>query len=433
MLSDAAPKSGLHRQSWIVVAVWLVAAALMVSQAIPSIREWKLGDPDDAMRLLQVRDWLAGQGWFDVTQYRLNPPHGGPMHWSRLVDLPIAAVILLATPFFNQHGAETAALIGVPLLTLGVAMLVIHRIALRLMDELGALLAVVAAPLSLGAMTQMKILRIDHHGWQIVCALIALLAMLDDRPRRSGAIAGAAVAAWLNISIEGLPFAAAVGAWFAIEWLMNSSAARLKAYLEMLALVSAALFGATHSPSSWFAYPHDVLNIAHIAGFAAAWLCVAAAARLRLPHPAARLGVLVGTGIVTMGVLFAVDPHFLQPPFASLDPLVKTLWYDRVQEGRPIWQLSSLDAAVSYAQPLVGLAGALLALWLTRGAERYRWAVFTYVLCEMTIAGAVVTREMTIASMIALPGTAFLCKTALSGARRIGAMPVRTWQLRVRS
>ena len=75
------------------------------------------------MRLMQVRDWIAGQSWFDVTQYRLNPPSGGPMHWSRLVDIPIAAVMLIARPLAGQHGAETAALIVVPLATLFIAML----------------------------------------------------------------------------------------------------------------------------------------------------------------------------------------------------------------------------------------------------------------------------------------------------------------------
>src|SRR5437763_9686188 len=48
---------------------------------------------DDAMRLVQIRDLLAGQNWFDLTQYRLNPPAGVPTHWSRLIDLPIALLI----------------------------------------------------------------------------------------------------------------------------------------------------------------------------------------------------------------------------------------------------------------------------------------------------------------------------------------------------
>ena len=178
MNDQAGPQLELKRELRLVVLAWLAASAWMIFSAIPAIRDWRFPDPDDAMRLVQVRDWLAGQSWFDVTQYRLSAPQGGPMHWSRLVDLPIAAIILLARPFAGQHGAETAALIIVPLLTLGIAMLLVHRIAFRLMGTRAALLAVLATPLSLGAMKQMKILRIDHHGWQIVLALLAMLAIL---------------------------------------------------------------------------------------------------------------------------------------------------------------------------------------------------------------------------------------------------------------
>lgn len=48
---------------------------------------------DDAMRLVEVRDLLAGQNWFDLTQYRLNSPNGVVTHWSRLIDLPLAVLI----------------------------------------------------------------------------------------------------------------------------------------------------------------------------------------------------------------------------------------------------------------------------------------------------------------------------------------------------
>src|ERR1700752_4875323 len=48
---------------------------------------------DDAMRLVDVRDFLAGQSWFDLTQHRLSPPEGVAMHWSRLIDLPLAMLI----------------------------------------------------------------------------------------------------------------------------------------------------------------------------------------------------------------------------------------------------------------------------------------------------------------------------------------------------
>ena len=42
------------------------------------------------MRLVEVRDLIAGQGWFDLTQHRLDPP-GVSMHWSRVIDAPLAA------------------------------------------------------------------------------------------------------------------------------------------------------------------------------------------------------------------------------------------------------------------------------------------------------------------------------------------------------
>ena len=37
-------------------------------------------DPDDQLRLVQLRDFLGGQSWFDTTQYRMNAPQGAPMH-----------------------------------------------------------------------------------------------------------------------------------------------------------------------------------------------------------------------------------------------------------------------------------------------------------------------------------------------------------------
>jgi hypothetical protein len=41
------------------------------------------------MRLVEVRDLIAGQGWFDLTQHRLDPP-GVSIHWSRVIDAPLA-------------------------------------------------------------------------------------------------------------------------------------------------------------------------------------------------------------------------------------------------------------------------------------------------------------------------------------------------------
>ena len=426
MISAIRTRLASRRELLAVFAIWLVVSCWMAWKARMGVAQRLFPDPDDAMRLAQVRDWLGGQSWFDVTQYRLNAPWGGPMHWSRLVDVPIAVVILLARPLLGPEGAESAALFIVPLVTLGVAMLLVYKIAAKLMDRPAALLAVLATPASLGAMKQMRVMRIDHHGWQIVLGLLSILALMDKRPRRAGLISGAAMALWLNISIEGLPFAAAIGAGLALEWLLDASAGeRLKAYLGALAVASVALFGLTHAPSTWLAHPHDAVNDAHLAGFCAAWLCCLAMVRPGVASPWSRAALLALAGAVTAGAAFLVDLHFLSGPFSSLDPVVRNYWYNGVDEGRPVWELAPIDAAAGLAQPVVGLVGALLAVWKAPAAQRREWIIFSYLLGAMALSGVFVIREATYASVVSLPGTAFLCEFALERARRLSLMPVR--------
>ena len=414
------------RDRLIVIGIWLAASALMAMLSLSSVRELKFPDPDDTMRLLEVRDWIGGQSWFDVTQYRLNGPAGVPMHWSRLVDIPIAAVILLFRPLLGQQGAESVALVAVPLLTLGIVMLLVHRIASELLTRRAALVAVAVAPVSLGALKQLRPMRIDHHGWQIVCALTALLAAMDERQRRSGIITGIAMALWLNISIEGLPFAAVIGALFSFRWIGDSSAAeRLKAYLAALAVGSIALFGLTHYPSIWLSQPRDVVTVAHLAAFSVAAIGCALVVRPTVASPRSRVLILGVVGIATVVTMFGVDPHWTQGPWATLDPLVREFWYNRVDEGLPIWQVEWGQGAMGLAQPLVGLAGALLAFRRSSGMQRMRWATYLFLLSGATLCGICVLRSLTTASIIALPGTALLCQLAFRRAQKLSLMPLR--------
>ncbi|HEX6411256.1 MAG TPA: AcrB/AcrD/AcrF family protein, partial [Sphingomicrobium sp.] len=79
---------------WIVVGVWLAFCVYFTIERWNGIRLFSLGDTDDNLRMSQVRALLGGQDWFDLRQYKLNPPAGADIHWSRLVDLPIAGLIL---------------------------------------------------------------------------------------------------------------------------------------------------------------------------------------------------------------------------------------------------------------------------------------------------------------------------------------------------
>jgi asparagine N-glycosylation enzyme membrane subunit Stt3 len=205
-----------------VALAWAMIAALLLVTNLQAILAYHFPDPDDTLRLVQVRDLIAGQGWFDLTQHRIDAADGGvPMHWSRLVDLPLAGVILALRGLIGQHAAETVALILVPLLTFGCALLLAGRIAWRVIGDEAAGFACLAMALSVPLVQQLRPMRIDHHGWQIVCVLVAMNGLMARSPRRGGWATGVALAAGLSISIEGLPLAAAICGVIALRWLRD--------------------------------------------------------------------------------------------------------------------------------------------------------------------------------------------------------------------
>ena len=58
---------------WLLL-FWLLAAAVLIHQKWAGIQWFALGDTDDNMRMAQVRALLGGQGWYDLRQYKLDPP-----------------------------------------------------------------------------------------------------------------------------------------------------------------------------------------------------------------------------------------------------------------------------------------------------------------------------------------------------------------------
>ncbi|MGO7426910.1 hypothetical protein ACCT09_45980, partial [Rhizobium ruizarguesonis] len=85
-----APRVGLRdllTRLWpTVIAYSVILAAAILITKLSGATDYVGPDNDDGMRLVEVRDFLAGQGWFDLMQYRLGLDGGTLMHWSRLID-----------------------------------------------------------------------------------------------------------------------------------------------------------------------------------------------------------------------------------------------------------------------------------------------------------------------------------------------------------
>ena len=210
---QAAPNMRLGINPNVLMPVLWLAAAVAI--AWPSINGgvFDAMAADDAMRLVQVRDLIGGQGWFDLFQHRLDPP-GASMHWSRVVDLPLAALILLLRPLLGMHGAEAVTLFLYPLLLLAAALALVAGIARHMSGNTAnaPITAVVLAVLSAPALIHFRPGAIDHHNAQIVLLLaVVLLTSQIEQSAIKGALGGVAASLSLAIGIEMLPAIAATG------------------------------------------------------------------------------------------------------------------------------------------------------------------------------------------------------------------------------
>ena len=382
-----------------VLLGWTVIALIAV------LRDWHLitalhfSDPDDVLRMVQVRDLLAGQNWFDLHQYRIAPPHGVVMHWSRLVDAPLAAVTLLLRPLLGEARAEVAAAVVVPLFTLLAAMLGIARLVARQLGGNLVLIASLLMMLMFPAIMQFKPLRIDHHGWQIVAVLAALNALLANTPRGAALLGGLSLAFGMSVSLELLPFAGLLGGLFVLRWWRDPAAWRwLVRYLDVLVLGSAAFFAVTRGPGDLTNYC-DAVSPAYLAGLSLIALCVHGLA-LRPAMP--RWWLLAGLGLAALAgiaLFLTIAPTCSTGPFARLDPLVRAFWFDNVKEGMPIWRQDWSVLLQMTVPPLPGLGAAIV---LARRESGRFWQEFALMLGGAILIALAVSRFSSVSSAMAI-------------------------------
>lgn len=401
----------MPRARWALVA-WLVCCVILLWLARENIAALNFRDPDDAMRLQQVRDWIGGQAFWDVSQHRVNPPAGGPMHWSRLVDAPIAALILLLRPLLGGSLAEAVACSLVPLLSLGVLTGALFAVTRRLGGDALALLAAVLLLASPTILVQFGPLRIDHHGWQIIMATLALCGALDRRAVHGGALAGLAIAVWLQISSEGLPYAALFGAVLAFwQWRRVEQAPRFIAFAAVLGGAALLLLLMLRGTVPLIQQQCDALSAAYVWPLAAFALATPLAFRLMGQHLAFRRLLAAGVGGGTAAATFLITGHqcLTGDPFQALGPVAYKLWYLQVMEGQPIWRQALSMMGLIVLPPLTGLAGSVMAIRSSRDvAERERWLVLAALLAGAVGVAIMVMRAMSVAHVLALPGIGWL-------------------------
>jgi hypothetical protein len=411
---------------WWLVLFWLVAAALLIYTRWNNINAFALGDTDDNMRIMQVRDLLAGQDWYDLRQYRLDPPGGADIHWSRLVDLPIAGIKLALTPLLGGLAAEKAAVAIAPLLPLGVAMTAIAVTARRLVSPHAFAIAVAILFCAHSTRGMFAPMRIDHHGWQLTMLAVAVAALTDPKRARGGALLGIASAVSLVIGLEMLLYLALAGAAVVVMWLRDpGQARRLAAYGASLAggCAGGYLLFASYANRAPVCDALSPVWLSAMVGAGAVAVLLAMVSpgdwRLRL------LGAAIG-GVLLAGGFSYAWPHCLGR-LEGVSPELQQLWLRNVREAMPVYRHGFQTAVGVASLPAMGLIGYAAMLWRVRRDEA-QLAAWVPVAALALLAAALLlwqTRAGPAAQLLAVPGATGLAWLILPWVRTSSLMLVR--------
>ena len=422
-------KPGPSRTAWtpigafvLLFTAWALAYLVALSQLASAPY-----DGDSLMRLQQVRDLLAGQNWFDVMQHRMNPPAGAAMHWSRIVDLPLAGLQLLLRPPLGPATAEYAASVLIPLIYLAAAGALLRSLMLRMGLTAGEALGGLAiAPLFPQLPAAFAPMQIDHHAPQAVAALALAILVVHPARRRAAAAAGAVAACWLVISLEGLPLVALAAALFALDYVLRGGRT-LAWFLVSLAAFATALSLATR-PMSEFGRYCDILLPAHWAVFA-----VGAGLAALLPFLPAqrnvlgRVAALASLPLVCGPLAIVMLGSCAREPMGAFDPLVRKYWFETVAEGLPIWhQPWTAALPVFYAAALIpGGLWAARRRGLSSGPSGAAWLVLTAYASGTALYAVFLARQEMPAQLLAIPFAGVLLAYGWPRARSLASAPAR--------
>lgn len=412
-----------HNALWLLAALWIECVLVWMVWHWSSFAHLEFRDPDDALRLMQVRDFIAGQGWFDVSQHRVNPPTGGPMHWSRLLDLPIAGIIVGLRPLLGDRLAEIVACVAVPPLTLLAMCLAVYASVRRFLGVHRTLLTLALLVTSFPILTQMAPLRIDHHAWQVVASVGVLGGMLTLDPRKGGWIAGASMAMWLHISGEALPYVAIYGAVFGLRYVARPQAewSRFIRFIGTLAFSSAVLLIGTKGLPGLETHC-DSMSPPYLLPLIAMFPVLLVGHRLLGDSSITRRVIPLGAGAVTAAVaLVAYAPKCLSGPFEALDPLVYDYWYLAIMEGQPIWKQDFSTAAIVLVPGLLGLVGMIGAVMTEKDVDkRFTWLSILGMALGAFAVSIMVLRAVSVAHLLMLIGNIWIIARLYP---RIAALP----------
>lgn len=316
---------------------------------------------DSAMRLLLVQNLLSGQGWFDMVEYRLMPPEGVLMHWSRYIDAMIGGLILVFSWVFPVEAAQTLALTVWPA---GLSILMVVVIGLgtrRLFGTVAACFAMLCTVLwPFTSDFYFLAGAIDHHNVQILMIVLVTFAIIwPDRPVWSGIVAGVCAAFALAVGLETLPYILVIGALLLTRAHLHVTpvADRLLAVFCLTLAVFAVIFWLGQTPWSQLSNPVcDQLGLPVLSLIAVAGVASVVPMFVLSNKPLGRFVLSAVLTALGCALAWSLLGPCITGPYGSLPAEVQDIIRNGISEGKPgiVYAQTNLLDYIRMVVPVVG-------------------------------------------------------------------------------
>ena len=365
-----------------VLAVLVVPVYLLDNSYVAGA-DWFF-DTDTYMRMVRVQEWIGAmsadanyKSWYDNVSHSSNWPYGQTLHWTRPLDIILAAGGLLLSPITGmERGLYYFAVAISPILAI-LSILILFRASKSFLDVRGQISMAILLMIAPITKNYFYVARPDHHSLLIFLFVVVYAQLIimfcenqhsesEIAEKKYPLIAGAFSAIALWTSVEALVTAAfaamAIGVvWFV--WGQNKNLERLRFYLWGLAITSVGAIAIERPPEQWIAsVEYDRLSAPHVTLFLLLAFCGEFIWRAGKNYLTSHIKRFIGgttLAVIPMIIIALLFPDFFKGPFAgAMDARLQDVWLGKIQEIRPLYDgdTQSLLQTIMHLGPLLWIA-----------------------------------------------------------------------------
>jgi hypothetical protein len=357
-LSSTNP-SPIHEKSIVVIcATFIMALAIYYAYQWVMFNKPPLLDGDGFMRLVRIMDLYTTHDWYNCVIARDNYPYGDYVAWTRPLD--IMMMILTYPIHWISSMSFKDSLFWVnffwgPLLLIITLWIMVWAIRpLKLSSKANALV-VLCFSLSNLIIIGYGPGRGDHHGllitWYVTIIGLGLRLSSNFNHPHYAQLLGLCVGFGLWISPETMAGIVCVYLSFVMYWMntRNSMDGLNVIHYSIPHALLMMVVGmiSEHPLHSLLVVEHDRLSIVHCVLLTLGWVVNYFIRMIKPYSKRDKMTWCIMGGIFILTMMEIVFPGFYKGPMASVNPHIKSIWFDQVQEIKPLYKISLLSTIIN--------------------------------------------------------------------------------------